>query len=417
MKDCLYKLIYSGGLKFLMHLFIYWALDGIILLLKLILSGMNTKNELNGSKSLEWIYSFCIIFADISGVIFKFFFEKKSDKNLKSSIRLESLAEISIHKYSPNQIEHGKDHKINILLLVSSVLEFLLRISDLVYMIVLVRQIYPIGMIFLFSFDIICRYLLFIFAAFKEKEKLNTFTVISMSINGLGAFYFFFINRRYYIIEYLHYIALTVLKLLIVPLRDVINDYLLSKKEIEPSKIMFFRGIVNLILMLIMSLLIFFFNLIEYFSFFNDGVSLLMFIKIGLFLLIVILSIGKFYNLLLTIKDYTSFHAVFSYLFLYIFKYIENREDTEESFHLNDEDVANIYYILFVVFLILVYCEIIKIDFGDENKRDIEMEDYENEEIEEGGEGDNKDLKDDNNIKNLNSNNNIDNEDLKGFKE
>ena len=97
MKDCLYKLIYSGGLKFLMHLFIYWALDGIILLLKLILSGMNTKNELNGSKSLEWIYSFCIIFADISGVIFKFFFEKKSDKNLKSSIRLESLAEISIH--------------------------------------------------------------------------------------------------------------------------------------------------------------------------------------------------------------------------------------------------------------------------------------------------------------------------------
>jgi hypothetical protein len=402
MKDCLYKLIYSGGLKFLMHLFIYWALDGIILLLKLILSGMNTKNELNGSKSLEWIYSFCIIFADISGVIFKFFFEKKSDKNLKSSIRLESLAEISINKYSLNPIEHGKDHKINILLLVSSVLEFLLRISDLVYMIVLVRRIYPIGMIFLFSFDIICRYLLFIFAAFKEKENLNTFTVISMSITFLGGIYFFFVNRRYYIIEYLHYIALTVLKLLIVPLRDVINDYLLSKKEIEPSKIMFFRGIVNLILMLIMSLLIFFFNLIEYFSFFNDGVSLLMFIKIGLFLLIVILSIGKFYNLLLTIKDYTSFHAVFSYLFLYIFKYIENREDTEESFHLNDEDVANIYYILFVVFLILVYCEIIKIDFGDENKRDIEMEDYENEEIEEGGEGDNKDLKDDNNIKNLN---------------
>ena len=336
---------------------------------------------------------------------------------MKSSIRLESLAEISIHKYSPNPIEHGKDHKINILLLVSSVLEFLLRISDLVYMIVLVRRIYPIGMIFLFSFDIICRYLLFIFAAFKEKENLNTFTVISMSITFLGGIYFFFVNRRYYIIEYLHYIALTVLKLLIVPLRDVINDYLLSKKEIEPSKIMFFRGIVNLILMLIMSLLIFFFNLIEYFSFFNDGVSVLMFIKIGLFLLIVILSMGKYYNLLLTIKDYTSFHAVFSYLFLYIFKYIENREDTEESFHLNDEDVANIYYILFVVFLILVYCEIIKIYFGDENKRDIEMEDYENEEIEEGGEGDNKDLKDDNNIKNLNSNNNIDNEDLKGFKE
>ena len=406
MKDCLYKLIYSGGLKFLMHLFIYWALDGIILLLKLILSGMNTKNELNGSKSLEWIYSFCIIFADISGVIFKFFYEKPNQSGRRT------LAELN-----PISTEHGKDHKINILLLVSSVLEFLLRISDLVYMIVLVRQIYPIGMIFLFSFDIICRYLLFIFAAFKEKEKLNTFTVISMSINGLGAFYFFFINRRYYIIEYLHYIALTVLKLLIVPLRDVINDYLLSKKEIEPSKIMFFRGIVNLILMLIMSLLIFFFNLIEYFSFFNDGVSLLMFIKIGLFLLIVILSMGKYYNLLLTIKDYTSFHAVFSYLFLYIFKYIENREDTEESFHLNDEDVANIYYILFVVFLILVYCEIIKIYFGDENKRDIEMEDYENEEIEEGGEGDNKDLKDDNNIKNLNSNNNIDNEDLKGFKE
>ena len=220
MKDCFNKVILNSGLKFLIHLVIYWVFDGIILLLKLILSDMNTKNELNGSKSLEWIYSFCIIFADISGVIFKFFYEKPNQSGRRT------LAELN-----PISTEHGKDHKINILLLVSSVLEFLLRISDLVYMIVLVRRIYPIGMIFLFSFDIICRYLLFIFAAFKEKENLNTFTVISMSINGLGAFYFFFINRRYYLIEYLHYITLTVLKLLLVPLRDVINDYLLSKKE------------------------------------------------------------------------------------------------------------------------------------------------------------------------------------------
>ena len=78
----------------------------------------------------------------------------------------------------------------------------------------------------------------------------------------------------------------------------------------------------------------------------------------------------KYYYLLVTIKDYASFPAVFSYLVLYIFKYIENRIISNENSHLNDEDVANIYYILVAIVLILVYCKIIKIRFGGKNNRD-----------------------------------------------
>ena len=172
-----------------------------------------------------------------------------------------------------------------------------------------------------------------------------------------------------------------------VPLRDVINDYLLSEKKVEPYNIMLFRGIVNLIFMLIFTLFIFLFDLIEYFSIFNDGIFLWMLLKIAFLILIIISSMSKYYNLLVTIKNYTSFPAVFSYLPLYILKYMENRKDLEEDFHLNGEDLVNIFYIFFAVVFILVYCEIIKIRikneeddyknllvkgiFSEENKKDI----------------------------------------------
>ena len=175
-------------------------------------------------------------------------------------------------------------------------------------MIVSDRKIYPMGMIFLFSYDIFFRYTFLRVAAFNEKKdkldtfKLNTFTVIFMFIICPGAIYFFFLNKRNYFIEYLLYIALTLLKLIMVPLRDVINDYLLSEKKVEPYNIMLFRGIVNLIFMLIFTLFISLFHLIECFSFFNDGLSFWMFIKIVLFLLIINFSMIKYYYLLVTIK-------------------------------------------------------------------------------------------------------------------
>ena len=364
MKTCFNKVKDRKGLMFLMYLGLYWICDGIIVVLKSSLSRMNTTNELNSSKSLEWFYSCSMILADVFVVIFQFILKKKSDKKFLF--------------LSP--IEFIKDYKKYKLLLVSSLLEFLLRISDLVYMIALVRQIYPIGMIFLFSYDIIFRYLFFMFASFKEKKKLDTFTVISMSIICPCVIFFFFLNKRYYAEDYSQYIGLTLLKLLVVPLRDVLNDYLLSKKEVEPSEIMSFRGIVNLIFMIIITLIIFPFHLIEYFSFFNDVLSFWTISKITFFLTIIITSMVKYYNLLVTIKNYTSFPAVFSYLLLYILKYIENRKDSEEDFHLNNEDMANILYISFAVFLILAYSKIIKIRFAEENNRDIEMKDYKIEE-------------------------------------
>ena len=226
-------------------------------------------------------------------------------------------------------------------------------------------------MIFLFSYDIIFRYLFFIFAAFKEKKKLYTFTVISMCIICPCVFFFFFLNKRYCDEDYSEYIALTLLKLIVVPLRDVINDYLMSKKQVEPFDIMSFRGFSNLIFMTIIALFTFPFHLIEFVAFFNDGLSFWMIAKITLFLAIIIFSMIKYYNLLVTIKKYTSFTAVFSYLLLYILKYIENRKNLEEDFHLNGEDVVNIYYIFFAVVLILVYCKIIKIRFGGKNNKDI----------------------------------------------
>ena len=100
-----------------------------------------------------------------------------------------------------------------------------------------------------------------------------------------------------------------------IPLRDVINDYILSEKKVKPYKIMFLRGIANIIIMIIFTLFILIFHLIEDFSFFNDGLSLWMILKIVLFLLIIISSMSKYYNLLLTIKNYISFIDVFSYFF------------------------------------------------------------------------------------------------------
>ena len=135
------------GLMRLMYFGFYWTFDGIIVLLKSTLSKMNKANEFNVSKSLEWFYCCSMILADVLIILFQFISKKKSDKKFQI--------------LSP--VEISKDYKKYKLLFVSSILEFLIRISDFAYMIALVRQIYPIGMIFLFSYDIFFRYLFFSF--------------------------------------------------------------------------------------------------------------------------------------------------------------------------------------------------------------------------------------------------------------
>ena len=348
------------GLMLFMYFGFYWTFDGIIVLLKSTLSKMNKSNEFNASKSLEWFYSCSMILADVLIILFQFISKKKSDKKFQI--------------LSP--VEISKDYKKYKLLFVSSILEFLIRISDFAYMIALVRQIYPIGMIFLFSYDIIFRYIYFKAADFKENKRLDTFTVILMSIICPFVIYFFCLYRRDYLEDYMHYILLALFKNLMVPLRDVINDYLMSKKQVEPSEIMSFRGIVNLILLTIITLFICTFHFTEYFSFFNDGLSFWMLAKITLFSIIIIASMNKYFTLLVTIKKYSSLPAVFSYLLIYILKYIEIRNDSMEEFFLNYEDIANIFYVSIAIYLVLAYCKIIKPRFAEENKRNIEMKDY-----------------------------------------
>ena len=91
-------------LKLLQLLNTYWELDLIIILFKFGLSRMNTRNELNGLKSLEWFYSCCIILADIFGVIFKFIHKKKSDEKSRS----ERNDEIVSPAISDEPNEHSK---------------------------------------------------------------------------------------------------------------------------------------------------------------------------------------------------------------------------------------------------------------------------------------------------------------------
>ena len=375
---------FSKGLPILFHLCIYWVLDGFIMISKYNISGGKERNELDFIKSIEWFYVCCLILSDVFGIIFQFIFEKKNKNIFQFFLLFQKQNEIADENNDYYEIKDYEKYKY---LLFSSLLEFLIRISDLLYMIALTKQIYPLGMIWLFSFDFLFRYISFMFANFKRPTKLDTLTIISLCVISPALIFFFIKFREVYLMDYLFYFVLIGFKIIMGSLKDIINNYLLDEKQVEPSSIMLFRGIFNLIMMIIVTLFMSpFNNLVEYFYCFKNDNSMLKSFIFLFFLLIIIASMNKSYNLLVTVKKFTAIPAAFSYIVEYIIKYIENRIDSDEDFDLNEKDMINIVYIVITFSIILIYSNIIQINSLESNvNKNIEMEDYENEWIENYG--------------------------------
>ena len=157
-------------------------------------------------------------------------------------------------------------------------------------------------------------------------------------------------------------ILLRLLREILYSLQDVINKYIMEKKFCSVYELSFFEGIIYLILIGIFSIFnYFYFGIDDFEEYFKSFNYLELFVCIGF----IIIQFGLEISSLFTVKNNTPCHlfiiSVFSQLIVYF-----------DDFSVNH--VAIIICLIFILFMSLVYNEIIEINFfklSENTKRNI----------------------------------------------
>lgn len=289
----------------------------------------------------EWAFCTCIIICDFLGIIFKYIFERTSDTKDETD---------------PNK-EKQKIFESLKLIIFTSFLSFLFRTVDFLYLIINQKNIIQIGENYVISFEFFFRFMIFRFANPKKPKNLDNLVLIIMTIIGIFFLLFFFFYGHISK-DNIYYRIIVNLKIAIVPIEDVINNYLLEEKKLHHSYLMLARGIFNSSLMAILTLFLSLFGFLNIKILFDNNYLIEIVSLIGFFIITVIFTSLKYYNILLVLKKFTAIPAHFCYTFLFFIKYLERRSQEENSKFIF-EDFLNVIFFLVINFIILVYSNII----------------------------------------------------------
>ena len=194
--------------------------------------------------------------------------------------------------------------------------------------------------------------LIFYFLFFKIKLYKHHYLSIILIILTEIILYIALENLPKDISENLLSFLLRLTKEIIMSLTQVLNKYLMEKKSCSVYEIIFFRGLVESFFLGIFSILNYFYfnldNFEEYFDNFNYIELLVIFGFITTQLILI-------NSILFTNKNYTPCHI----FIIYVFGQFANYRD------LSFDSIVKIISILFILFMSLVFCEIIEFNcFG-----------------------------------------------------
>lgn len=376
------------------YLLFYWILDlSIVIVRDLYL--MDEISDQDIHKGTESVYISCLNIADLCAglLVLRTYFKMKSIKNPKNKeIKGEEKPkrnkknkkkknnEILLSYeliYNDNSIKRNK----YIYLLIISLLEFVARCTDLLYLFILKKSpIRPAEVNWLISIDTFAR---IIFSSLILKAKIYRHHKCSLLLIIIGLFSMSVCAFEALVdheLENWPYFLFIIGKYILFPLEDVINKILLTDQFLLPHYLMFYRGLFNLCMIAVSGFLIFFLGFVKFEYFTRIDNSFDMCIQILIKVIFTLFSFFKAFCLLKIIDIYSPQHVAFLNTAFSLYQLIKCRYKSRDSILLTTIDAI---FLVVIIFANLVYNEMIILNFWGLNKdTKVGLLDKEREEIE-----------------------------------
>ena len=204
-----------------------------------------------------------------------------------------------------------KNNKFIYLFLIS-LLEFVARSTDLLYLLIIGKIPIRIGQVnWLISIDIFSR---IIISRIILKTKIYRHHILSILLTIIGLFSMSICAFKVIIKNELDnwpYFLFIIGKYIILPLEDVINKILLTDDFLLPHYLMFYRGIFNFFMLGILSASVFFKGFVNFSYFEQFTIDKEIYIQILIKMIFTILSFFRMFCLLKVIDIFSPQHVSF----------------------------------------------------------------------------------------------------------
>ena len=355
------------------YFIIFWLLDLSITIIRDLYLEQEIKSE-EYMKGTEFIYISCLNLDDLLAgflVLYTFIKMRKiKDENTLIEKNRESKRSKKKEKISYELIYNKISVKNNkfIYLLLISLLEFVARSTDLLYLLIIGKIPIRIGQVnWLISIDIFSR---IIISRIILKTKIYRHHVLSIILTIIGLFSMSICAFKVIIeneLENWPYFLFIIGKYILLPLEDVINKVLLTDEFLLPHYLMFYRGIFNFIMLGILSASVFLpeskLVIFSYFSQFKTDKE--KHIQILVKVIFTILSFFRAFCLLRVIDIFSPQHVSFLNTTFSLYQLFKCRTKSRDDKFITSIDAI---FLLIIILGTLIFNEIIILNFFGLNK-------------------------------------------------
>ena len=357
------------------YLLIFWVLDISVTVIRDIFLNQEI-SDIEYIKGAELIYISCLTVADLLSGFLVLYTERKTkkeenekEKEKSSSAKdtIKSLIKDKNKKKKPKKIAYDLiyndksiiKYKFSYLFLIS-LLEFIARSTDLLYLLILKKMTIRPGEInWLISVDTFAR---IFFSCLILKERIYRHHLFSLALILIGLFsmsicaFEAIVERE---LESWTYFLFIVGKYLILPLEDVINKILLTNELLLPHYLMLWRGCFNFFMTAILGLALLVPGIVKfgYFSQFHTNFEI--FIQILMKVLFTIVSFCKAFCLLKVIYIFSPIHVAFLNTAFTLYQLIKCRTKSKDDIVLT---IVDGIFLLVIIFATLVFNEMLIIN-------------------------------------------------------
>jgi len=351
------------------YFLIFWLLDLSITLIR----DWFLENEIedpNYMKGTEFIYISCLNLDDLLAGFFVLYTfirmrtTKSDDTLIEKRESKKSKKKLISYELIYNETS-TKNNKFIYLFLIS-LLEFVARSTDLLYLLIMNKLPIRIGQVnWLISVDIFSR---IIISRLILKTKIYRHHVLSIILTIIGLCTMSTCAFKVIVKDELDnwpYFLFIIGKYIILPLEDVINKLLLTDEFLLPHYLMFYRGIFNFIMLGILSALLLFKELVDfsYFEQFTTEQEINM--QILQKALFAILSFFRSFLLLKVIDIFSPQHVSFLNTSFSLYQLFKCRKKSNDDKYITAIDA---FFLLIIILGTLIFNEIIILNFFGLNK-------------------------------------------------
>ena len=355
------------------YFIIFWLLDLSITIIRDLYLEQEIKSE-EYMKGTEFIYISCLNLDDLlAGFLVLYTFikmRKTKDENALIEKNRESKRSKKKEKISYELIYNKTSVKNNkfIYLLLISLLEFVARSTDLLYLLIIGKIPIRIGQVnWLISIDIFSR---IIISRIILKTKIYRHHVLSIILTIIGLFSMSICAFKVIIeneLENWPYFLFIIGKYILLPLEDVINKVLLTDEFLLPHYLMFYRGIFNFIMLGILSASVFLpeSKLVKFTYFSQFTTEKEKHIQILVKVIFTILSFFRAFCLLRVIDIFSPQHVSFLNTTFSLYQLFKCRTKSKDGKFITSIDAI---FLLIIILGTLIFNEIIILNFFGLNK-------------------------------------------------